>query len=1328
MKKLLSILLIVAMLISSVLIILPITAADGDIPVGGVASDYKPSGTPITSEAEWLAMTANNSYYLANDIVVDEAFPRGWNKCAGIVIDGNGKKITYTGTTSMFDGCGGATVKNLTIEGTLNVTTGQTCVGVLANGWDGNVVVDNVLLDVDITVGANQSFVGGLFGKLQNNSDATITNVVNRGTITSTTGFSSGNTGGIVGYFGQATAHGAAKSLYMENCVNEGDIIITGRAEAVGGIVGSIGGDNRTLDNTKIINCTNKGKITVSGETTAASGGIVGNATQTTIKGCVNDTNATITVTGTNAAAVAGISGTPARCYIEDCVNNAAINISGIVGWGKVGGIAGDISTTLTVKNTTNNGNITVTAGNTTTVGGIIALLNAPDGRLEGCVNNGKISVTAPSVGYIGGIAGWTKGTRNDIVNCINAGDVEYKVTSGRSQVGGIVGFDETTTLVVDNCDTTVESSVYAEFPYDGAHKGVGGIIGTSNVGSTEIKNCDNKGTVTLKNTGGGNSNVQVGGILGRANNLSALTVTNCTNSAAITHDWTGAGWDGAAGIVGTIADRSAATTYTFTNCINTGAVTTPSIAGGIFGNTIKQNHADISMSFTNCMNTGDISSSAQVAGGIAGSIFSSEYGDNAAYKLNISGCLNTGNVTSTLNGENSKVAGILAKYKTVKTDQVTLASENVPTIKECVNAGTLTASKNSYRPGDTWCGISAGILAFFCSPIQIKDCVNVGTTINNGDAQYKELHHGEFPISNCVETRGNGWEYRLDTTLLSYSGNLYLEGTAFEATNKTLVDSASADKAGIYAKVKAILAKGYDTTAITAEIDKMATLTEADYLVRTWTEYKASVEAAQKALDDYNKAGLLARYQYTLNDAELDMAAKRAALIKKVDFYAPLETAISNAEALVENNYVATTWAPLAEAKATAIAARASEDTAVRDAAIEGIEDAIAALVTKLDDLKATVASTDTLVADHYIGRTWDAMQEKLTAAKALCDANSTDIAAIESAKTELVAAIEGLINVEALNTAINAAKALLADEAKYSAATWAIFEEKLAAAEDVKANGPESDINTAGTELQAAIDALIDVTEFRAYIDSVKANVQDAQYYTDASYTDYTTALNAAEEVYANATSYEAIDEAKAELDAKAEALEMFTMSDDQAEDIENVVEDAETYVEEYYDEQAWEEFTAALEAVEALTANSTMYEVDIALNALEAAKNALAQATVEATEADYEDLENTILDAEALDMTIYMPTSYAKLVAIIEDAGNVGNTKKEVNEARLAIEAAIASLIERPTESAEDQIAAKIEAMSDRNKLAAQMILRSSAGKDLETVLALLDALEA
>ncbi|MBE6634191.1 MAG: hypothetical protein E7620_07630 [Ruminococcaceae bacterium] len=229
-----------------------------------VASAETPAGTPITSEAELRAMTSNNTYYLANDIVLAEK----WTPLAKLdsfVLDGNGKTISNfiiddtsvgsfanVGLISEIDA--NSTIKNLTIKGTMtfNAKSGL-CVGPFVGAVRGGTVdncVSYTTVTVDTTVAGN-NYVGGIVGLTHTASD--VLNCVNYGDVTNiTTQKNTQYAAGIVG----SVNYG----LLVENCVNYGKIhAYSGENGFAGGMVGRL---TYKADNQQTIrNCQNFGEV-----------------------------------------------------------------------------------------------------------------------------------------------------------------------------------------------------------------------------------------------------------------------------------------------------------------------------------------------------------------------------------------------------------------------------------------------------------------------------------------------------------------------------------------------------------------------------------------------------------------------------------------------------------------------------------------------------------------------------------------------------------------------------------------------------------------------------------------------------------------------------------------------------------------------------------------------------------------------------------------------------------------------------------------------------------------------------------------------------------
>lgn len=214
--------------------------------------------------------------------------------------------------------------------------------------------------------------LGGIIGRIDSPSIASIMNCYNTGTINGDTpaggicGWNSGelkatncyNTGVVTsgmnagGICGGSSSNSIVPSTEIINCYNLGNV--TGGNGPAGGILAN---DDSSKDEIKIINCCNAGRVAASGP----AGGIVG-ATfgTTTISNCYN----TKDVTANDA--VGGILGTGLHsnpALMSYCYNSGDVAATGSA---PAGGIAGYAAT---ITNSHNTGKIT---GNNATYAGEI--------------------------------------------------------------------------------------------------------------------------------------------------------------------------------------------------------------------------------------------------------------------------------------------------------------------------------------------------------------------------------------------------------------------------------------------------------------------------------------------------------------------------------------------------------------------------------------------------------------------------------------------------------------------------------------------------------------------------------------------------------------------------------------------------------------------------------------------------------------------------------------------------------------------------------------------------------------------------------------------
>ncbi len=126
---------------------------------------------------------------------------------------------------------------------------------------------------------------------------------------------------------------------------------------------------------------------------------------------------------------------------------------------------------------------------------------------------------------------------------------------------------------------------------------------------------------------------------------------------------------------------------------------------------------------------------------------------------------------------------------------------------------------------------------------------------------------------------------------------------------------------------------------------------------------------------------------------------------------------------------------------------------------------------------LEKAIAAAETLTESDYTAASWADLQTELAEAKAELASPNTQ-ATVNEATTHLNEAVSALVKVEkadltALNTAIKAAKAL--KESDYTAASWKSLQTALAAAQKMTETDTQTDVDTAASNLNAAISALV-------------------------------------------------------------------------------------------------------------------------------------------------------------------------------------------------------------------------------------------------------------
>ena len=552
-------------------------------------------------------------------------------------------------------------IDNITVSGTITGTgtkiggiVGYAYVNYYSTTGAGSGSINNCINYATVT--ATSDYSGGIVGQFQsaNYSIATMFNGID---LCENYGAISGKNyvGGIAGY------HYASGKL--ENCINEANI--TGTSSRIGGITGKAYNSTYTVE---VNYCESNTGYTITG--LEYVGGILGDASNSSVSNCVNYSAITIT-TGNYLGGIVGYGSTATVSY---CTNQGSINKTG-TGYGYIGGIMGYPNNYCEISNCTNNGNIVDSVSTAVYAGGIVGCLytNVNGVLIDSCVNNGDITLDQVAQTRAHGILGYCNTSYNvwaTITDCTNNGDITGYYASG---IADSFKVESTVTGCLNYGAITGKSNVY-------------GIFGSCSSITSTISGNHNHGTVT--------TTLVTGQVFGICYGYSNLPITNCTNNNTVSG---GARSCGIAyyGIFNNCHNYSTlgssgqvygiASTGTATNCTNSGQIISTGAAVGIIG----------TGNASSCTNTGNITAGSGYTAGILlsltagltltnsintgtiqGSSLTCGICQSMAAGATISFCTNTGSVVGT------SAAGICCS-----------TSGTGCTITKCVNEGAISGT-----------------------------------------------------------------------------------------------------------------------------------------------------------------------------------------------------------------------------------------------------------------------------------------------------------------------------------------------------------------------------------------------------------------------------------------------------------------------------------------------------------------------------------------------------------------------------------------------------------------------------------------------------------
>jgi len=204
------------------------------------------------------------------------------------------------------------------------------------------------------------------------------------------------------------------------------------------------------------------------------------------------------------------------------------------------------------------------------------------------------------------------------------------------------------------------------------------------------------------------------------------------------------------------------------------------------------------------------------------------------------------------------------------------------------------------------------------------------------------------------------------------------------------------------------------DYSELEAQIARTANLVEDEYTTESWTIVKDALDKAESLLGNATTQDEITDAATALKNA-IDALEKKPVVIP-LD-YTELNNQIARTEGLVEDDYTAETWGPMADALAAAKALvnNATTQDEITNAAI-ALKNAIDALEKKpvvkpLDytALDKIIAEAESKEKDKYTEESWNKMIEELANARATRE-NATTQEEINNATAALTQSVNAL------------------------------------------------------------------------------------------------------------------------------------------------------------------------------------------------------------------------------------------------------------------------------------------------------------------------------
>lgn len=831
MKKTVSILLVIAMLLAGVLAIMSVNATEDVTRV-----PEKPTGKDvinINNQEDYVNKinagdTAGKVFSLNTDI-----YDAPLSDFKGTLY-GNGH--VFSTPTLGFENIEGATIKDLNI-----VATGSTVFGnikgatieggsieIRGNGTVASSVTDCTFKDIIVTVSVAGNSV---FGSKISNSTLENIKVTVSGTKTIN---KSSDFGGMASNI---------ENSYLKDVSCEYAIKVYG----VKSYVGQIGGICTYASGETIFeNVRHSGEIYVNTWGTSddslsekvSIGGITAKTNtgaNITYKDCVNEGNIMTTQTGANIGGILG------------CVRAADVTLRGCVNNGSLSSMVDTSAIHLGV-------------------GGMIGWTNNMSAEeceilISDCVNNGKIFETP----------------LEDVFNAFcEIGAIEYnnehKADADFVAVDAEgyrdIYFDE---YIAEYVEKHLQEYLEKE-EYKGLSKKAVREAAKKDDREKILEECINQTKFSSLN------NFYAGGMVGRVFAISSLYINSCTNNADIIIKKASNSWGGTGGMVGSFVtignwEGITAADIRVINCENNGYIRGNQPAGIIGGRFMQLTSDTSKLVVEYCRNYGKIEGieSGRAAGIVCD--FDGTSGDNACNMtdINIRNCANYGDITgATISG--GIVASLCLNKTVVKSMSIINCYNegNISTVNDMTTVVDEETLEESIELKEA--SMSGGIIATTALPVAITNCINAGTI--------------------TAETAENAFPIVADDAMALATDNIHLGDGAFTySAGKTQKEIDDAKSAISFEKINntAYLEVLLDTAETLNEIDYTETtwtvfaavLKAAQAIVQSPIAEQESIDSLEESLE-VAMAGL---EQVSVNIEEIDVAIARGIAYHKNDW-----------------------------------------------------------------------------------------------------------------------------------------------------------------------------------------------------------------------------------------------------------------------------------------------------------------------------------------------------------------------------------------------------------------------------------------------------------